>query len=58
MHQAGADQIAHRSLSGVLGIATFGIGVQDQDQLVHREPGRVFVGLQLLAMKDRTALDP
>lgn len=43
MDEASADKLAHGSLSGVLGIATLGIGVEDEDQLVHREPRRVFV---------------
>ena len=28
---------------GILGIASLGIGVKDKDQLVHRQPGRVFI---------------
>ncbi len=43
MHEARADQFANGSPCGVLGIASLGIGVQNQGQLVHREPGRVFI---------------
>jgi hypothetical protein len=41
--QSGADQFTDRSLGGVPGIASVGIGVEDEGQLVHRQPGRVFI---------------
>jgi hypothetical protein len=43
MDEPRADQLAHRSFSGVLGIATLGIGMKHQDQLVHREASRMFI---------------
>jgi hypothetical protein len=43
MHEASADQFAHRPLPGVLGIASLGISVQDKDQLIHREPSWMFI---------------
>src|SRR5215218_5535992 len=43
MHEAGADQLAYGAAAGVLGVAAVGVGMKDEDQLVHREPGRVFV---------------
>jgi hypothetical protein len=43
VHEPGTNQFADGSLCGVLGIASLGVGVEDKDQLVHREPGRVFV---------------
>ena len=43
MHEARTDQFANGSPCGVLGIASLGIGVENQDQLVHREPGRMFI---------------
>jgi len=43
VYEPGTDQFADGSLRGVLGIASLGIGVEDEDQLVHREPDRVFI---------------
>jgi hypothetical protein len=43
MDQASADQLANGPLSGVLGITALWVGVKDKDQLVGRQPGRVFV---------------
>jgi hypothetical protein len=41
--EARTDQLAHGTTAGVLRVATVGIGVKHKDQLVHREPGRMFV---------------
>jgi hypothetical protein len=41
--QASADQLADGALSRVVGITTLGVGVQDKDQLIGREPSRVFI---------------
>lgn len=43
MHEASADQFPNASPRGVLGIAAFGVSMKNENQLVHREPGRMFV---------------
>jgi hypothetical protein len=43
MHEASADQFAHRPLPGVLGIASLRVGMEDKNQLIHRKPSWVFI---------------
>ena len=42
MNQSGTNQFTHRPQRSVRWVAPLGIGVQHQDQLVHRETDRVF----------------
>lgn len=42
MHETGADKFADRPLRRVAGMPVIRKGVEDQRQLVGRQPGRVF----------------
>jgi hypothetical protein len=42
MQETGTDQFPHGSLRSVLGVRASGVSAEDKDQLVHREPDRVF----------------
>jgi hypothetical protein len=43
VYEASADQFPNASPSGVLGIVSLRISMKNEDQLVHRQPGRVFI---------------
>jgi hypothetical protein len=43
MHEASADQFADCALGSVFEISAARVSAQHKDQLVHREPARVFI---------------
>ncbi|HEX5714305.1 MAG TPA: hypothetical protein VFX85_13430 [Solirubrobacterales bacterium] len=42
MHESSTNQLAHCAAASVFGVASVRVGVQDKDQLIHRQSGRVF----------------